>query len=373
VTVPPGEETTMQPAALDAATLEKLISAAVAAPSMLHAQSWRYRLNPDTVTLEVRAAPERGLRQADPTGRALCVSAGAAVCNLRVAVAHFGWEPVVRLLPHRSQPDLLATVRLAASPHAAAAHRDGLYDMIWRRPGSRFPFPGHRLPPRELGEYAEAARTDGATLYPAGPEETARLLRLTAEAERRTDDDGHRHAESGDRVSGSGPYGLVRESGVPDGVPTSRPVAAPGPRDTTGRPPLRAHSGAPVDGGPPTAVLENRPTIAVLTTAHDRRADWLRAGQALEHVLLLATAHGVRAALLHQALEWSDLRWALSDGRRAPGHVQMLIRLGPGGPGASGPDVSGPGVSSPGVSSPDVSGPGAERPTPAGYHRPGAR
>ncbi|BBJ39031.1 hypothetical protein SSPO_017490 [Streptomyces antimycoticus] len=47
----------MQPAMLDAAILEKLISAAVAAPSMHNTQPWRYRLNPDTVTLEVRAAP----------------------------------------------------------------------------------------------------------------------------------------------------------------------------------------------------------------------------------------------------------------------------------------------------------------------------
>ncbi|MFI0776575.1 hypothetical protein [Streptomyces sp. NPDC021212] len=302
----------MEPAVLDAATLEKLISAAVAAPSMLHAQPWRYRLNPDTVTLEVRAAPERGPRQADPMGRALCVSAGAAVCNLRVAVAHFGWEPVVRLLPHRSQPDLLATVRLTVSPRGGAAPPPGgLYEMIWRRSGSRYPFPGLRMPPRELGAFAEAARGDGATLYPAGPEETARLLRLTAEAERRTAEDHRRGAVDG-RARGSGPYSA--------------------------------------DGRPPTAVIESRPTIAVLTTAHDRRADWLRAGQALEHVLLLATAHGVRASLLHQALEWPDLRWALSDGRRAPGHVQMLIRLAPG-----------------------VSGPAAERPTPAGFHRPRAR
>ncbi|MFI0817627.1 hypothetical protein ACH4TX_14160 [Streptomyces sp. NPDC021098] len=305
----------MEPAVLDAATLEKLISAAVAAPSMLHTQPWRYRLNPDTLTLEVRAAPERGLRQADPMGRALCVSAGAAVCNLRVAVAHFGWEPVVRLLPHRSQPDLLATVRLTMIPRGGAPNPVGLYDMIWRRPGSRYPYPGRRLPPRELGAFAEAARGDGATLYPAGPEETARLLRLTAEAERRGAE-GH------------------RGRGATDG---------------RGR-----------DGGP-----EGRPTIAVLTTAHDRRADWLRAGQALGHILLLATAHGVRATLLHQALEWSDLRWALSDGRRAPGHVQMLIRLGPNMDGQeSGPE---------GVPGTGVSGAGAGRPTPAGFRRPGAR
>ncbi|MET7903301.1 hypothetical protein ABZS86_18255 [Streptomyces sp. NPDC005355] len=306
----------MQPAALDAAILEKLISAAVAAPSMHNTQPWRYRLNPDTLTLEVRAAPERGLRQADPMGRALSVSAGAAVFNLRVAVAHFGWDPVVRLLPYRSQPDLLATVRLAAAPRGGAMHHEDLYDVIWRRHSNRFPFSGRRLPPRVMCELADAARADGATLYPAGPEETSRLLRLTAEAEERNAHDPRRVEETRGWIRETGPYGI--------------PSAALGPRDAGGQLPLRDYHGPDgrPGGHPPAAVFESRPTIAVLTTSHDRRADWLRAGQALEHVLLLATSHAVRASLLHQALEWSDLRWALSDGPRAPGHVQMLIRLG---------------------------------------------
>ncbi|GAA3355446.1 hypothetical protein GCM10017744_018020 [Streptomyces antimycoticus] len=324
----------MQPAMLDAAILEKLISAAVAAPSMHNTQPWRYRLNPDTVTLEVRAAPERALRYADPMGRALSVSAGAAVFNLRVAVAHFGWDPVVRLLPYRSQPDLLATVRLAAAPHDGAGreaphHGDrhdaphgapdhDLYDVIWRRHSSRSPFSGRRLPPRVLYELAEAARAHGATLWLAGPEETSRLLRLTAEAERRTSGDPRRLAESRDWVRDIGPYGI--------------PAAALGPRDVTGRLPMRDYLGPGPDGrrggDAPAAAFESHPAIAVLATDQDRRTDWLRAGQALEHVLLLATSYTVRASLLHQALEWSDLRWSLSDAHRTPGHVQMLIRLG---------------------------------------------
>ncbi|WP_432010807.1 Acg family FMN-binding oxidoreductase [Streptomyces cucumeris] len=311
----------MQPAVLDAAILEKLISAAVAAPSMHNTQPWRYRLNPDTVTLEVRAAPERALREADPMGRAMSVSAGAAVFNLRVAVAHFGWEPVVRLLPHRSQPDLLATVRLAASsrarPHPA---HDELYDVIWRRHSSRLPFTGRRLPRQLLYLLADAAREDGAGLHLAGPEETSHLLRLTAEAEQRNTHDPRRVSESREWLRDSGPYGI--------------PAAAVGPQDSAHRMPVRDFRAAGTGARQPTALFESRPTLAVLTTGHDRRADWLRAGQALEHVLLLATSHAVRASLLHQALEWSDLRWALNDGRRTPGHVQMLIRLGygPAGP-----------------------------------------
>jgi hypothetical protein len=53
---------------------------------------------------------------------------------------------------------------------------------------------------------------------------------------------------------------------------------------------------------------------------------------------LVATAHGVRASLLHQALEWPDLRErfaAAAGDRRA--HAQMVIRLGYGPEGPASP------------------------------------
>ncbi|MFC5905867.1 hypothetical protein [Streptacidiphilus monticola] len=80
-----------------------------------------------------------------------------------------------------------------------------------------------------------------------------------------------------------------------------------------------------------------RRQLAVLVSPGDRPADWLRAGQAMERVLLLATATGVRSSLLHQAVKWPDLRWMLRDPRTGPGYVQMLIRLGYGPEGAASP------------------------------------
>lgn len=304
----------MTTTALDAATLEKLISAAVAAPSLHNTQPWRYRLDPATSTIEVRAATERALRQIDPVGRALHVSVGAALFNLRVAVAHFGWEPVIRLLPRPAEPDLLASVRLAGPPISGERHRTDLYDAVWRRHSSRFPFSSRPIPPELLVEIAEAARTEGAVLHLPGPVETRRILQLTAEAERRGATDPARRDES---------RGWVRE-GTPDGLPG----AALGPQDATGHLPVRDFSALRPVNQQPSAPFEPHPVIAVLSTPHDRRADWLRTGQALEHALLVATAHRIRASLLHQAIEWPDLRWALRDPRGSAEYPQMLIRLG---------------------------------------------
>ena len=124
----------MKSTSLDAAILEICVSAAVAAPSIHNTQPWRFRLDPVMVTFQVFAAPERGLRHTDPTGRALYLSAGAGVFNLRVALAHFGWAPVTRLLPCPENPGLFATVRPTESGDSHQGRQSlDLYAAIWRR------------------------------------------------------------------------------------------------------------------------------------------------------------------------------------------------------------------------------------------------
>ncbi|MGP4114312.1 Acg family FMN-binding oxidoreductase [Streptomyces sp. 4N509B] len=302
-------------ASLDTATAEKLLSSAVAAPSIHNTQPWRFQVDTAARTVLLRAATERLLPEADPTGRALHVSAGAALLNLRVAAAHLGWRAEVRLLPAPGEPDLLAAVHLtdaADGPEPEPGSRTRLYDAVWRRHSSRFPFSNRQLPRRVVDGLVEAARREDAALAFPDRDETTRLLRLTAEAEQRNADDAARMEESRGWVREGAPYGLTS--------------GAMGPGDSAWRVPMRDFGGTrPLL---PTQVFERNPIIAVLTTDHDRRADWLRAGQALERTLLVATAHSVRTSLLHQALEWPDLRAAL---RRPPdraGHVQMLVRLG---------------------------------------------
>lgn len=303
------------PVTLDNELGQVLIAAASAAPSLHNCQPWRFRLDRTTRTVFVHALPQRAPVLTDPDTRAVHISVGAALGNLQAAAVHLGWEPVVRLLPRPEQPDLLATVRLAGPPRAALLRRPDLYQAIWRRRSSRLPFSTEPVPGAVLAELAEAARLDGADLHRPGPSERRALLDLTARAERRNLHHPGRHAEN---------LAALTAPGTHVGIP----AYALGPQDSTGTVPLRTFAG-PTDGLPrERAAFEADPQLLMLTTRHDRRADWLRAGQALQHVLLLLTLHGLRASMLHQALEWPDLRAQMADpehGRCAP---QMLLRIG---------------------------------------------
>ncbi|MFI6494410.1 Acg family FMN-binding oxidoreductase [Streptomyces sp. NPDC050564] len=301
---------------LDPSTLEKLISAAIAAPSMHNTQPWRFRLEPDSSTMEIHAIAERGLPHEDPHGRALHIAAGAALFNLRVAVTHFGWKPVTRLLPAPHDPGLLASVHITQRAGPRAVHGADLYESIWRRHSSRFPFSDERLPGSVLRELAEAAHTEGATLIVPEPHETARLLRVTADAEHRNRADADRSAESRRWAS--------RDEFENTGIPSS----ALGPQDAFEQLPMRDFTARRSVEQLPSRPFERTPTLASLSTGHDRRTDWLRAGQALQHVLLVATAHRLRTSLLHQALEWPDLRNDLRSATAPFDPVQMLIRFG---------------------------------------------
>jgi hypothetical protein len=68
--------------------------------------------------------------------------------------------------------------------------------------------------------------------------------------------------------------------------------------------------------------------VGVLTTTHDRPADWVNAGQALQRILLTASSYGIAAALHTQPLElgWlrEPIRTQLCDGA----HPQLVLRFG---------------------------------------------
>jgi nitroreductase len=289
-----------------------LLAAAVAAPSMHNTQPWRFRVRRYAHVIELYADPARALPHSDPHGRAIHIACGAALLNLRLAAAVAGREPVVTLLPDPLQPVLLATVRLAG-PYQAQPAESELYAAIPGRHTSRLPFSDRPVPPAELAELVEAAKVEGAILHVLDHNETVRVLRLVRDAERDQLADPAYRAELAQWAGGA-----RDDDGIPDTAlgPRAYDPAAPVRDFTAGRAGRRGY-----------AWFEKHPQLAVLSMPADDRASWLRAGQALQRVLLTATARGIAASPLTQPLETADA-WLVRDPRSGHEQPQMILRIG---------------------------------------------
>ncbi|MFF9076591.1 nitroreductase [Streptomyces sp. NPDC014735] len=355
------------PRSLDDATLTGLVADATAAPSMHNAQPWQFRYTRAGHTLTLLADLDRALPEEDPATRALHVGCGAALLNLRVSAAHHGLEAVTTLLPEPSAPAVLASVRLGVRAVARPAHENearggskaqgeataedearagseargegeaptgseataggaltenealaALHPAIEQRHTSRYPFDDALVPEDVRALLVAAARAEGADFSFLASPHLETVLGLIRDAEGYDRGDPGREAEQHHWTRDTKTEAPV--DGIPD--------YAFGPRDAHEQATTRDFVGTGALPGRARVPFEKRPQLALLTTSSDHSVDWLRAGQALERVLLLATLHGVSTSFSTQPIEWPDLRWVLRDPVFGSGHAQMIIRLG---------------------------------------------
>lgn len=293
-----------------------MCAAAGAAPSEHNTQPWRFAARLGAQALDVFADPDRALPVADPRGRAVHIACGAAVLNMRVAAAAQGANTVVRLLPDPASRLLLATVRVTATRRPDGAE---LRTAVFRRHSSRWPFGSQPVAEPVLAALADAAAIEGVWLRVLDPTTARRLLRLSASAAARQRSDPRYRAEVAAWVGGS-------RTGASDGIPESA-IGPPSSRRRyvnrylpPGRPRPPDHRMSPLRN-------ESPPLLAVLSTRFDAPADWLRAGQAMQRVLLLATQLGLATCPLSPALEVPDAPFTAL--YRADSDVpQVIIRLG---------------------------------------------
>jgi nitroreductase len=301
--------------AADGATsplLRECLTAAVAAPSIHNTQPWLFRPRGDRV--DVLVDRSRQLPILDPHGREMFVSVGAAIFNLRVALRARGWQAQTRLMPDPAEPDVAARVVVVSSA-APSPTANALADAIYQRHTNRFPFTDERVPYGTLEEFAGAASAEGAALLVADPALRNGVLGLTRTAENRMRTDSRYRAEVAYWTT---PPGVAR----PDGVP----LQALGPRDAREALPLRDLA-VRQQGRVPVVAFEPEPTIVLVFTAEDTPVDWLRAGAAMEKILLTATHAGLAATPLTQLTEIPALRRLLADTFTGQ-VVQNVLRVG---------------------------------------------
>jgi nitroreductase len=317
-----------------------IVAAATRAPSIHNTQPWRFVAGPDR--LDVHLDTERALPVLDPTGRQQIISCGSAIEFAVVALATAGHAAEVDLLPDDADPAHLATLRLSGGYEPSDEDR-ALTGAIERRHTVRAAFQP-RAVARDLVDrlQQEAARFDTWFKPITRSEEEVATVFLISRAEEMEQSDPAYLAELQSWIRTD--PGSV--DGVPvEAVPSEDPHARPsnwlirdfvvGQREAPQSPFLEAGD---ADAPPPEV---ERPTVVLMGTEADDRHSWLLAGRALGRVLLHATAAGVAASPLTQALDWPATRTRMQGQLSLVGHPQMLLRMGYAPEEAAGKAVSG--------------------------------
>ncbi len=312
---PAGRE---QPAAEEVAAY--VVTAAVWAPSVHNTQPWLFSAGGQEFSLHADAG--RQLMVADPRGREMMISCGAALFTARLALRSLGYIPQTSVLPDPAEPLLVARVSWQRRA-AAAEYEQRLYGQVrWRRThrGGFDPVP---IPSDLVAMLQEGAKRDGAMLRIIGSAGNRAVLAAAVEtAEQALRMDGMYAREL---ASWASPPGSTSRDGVPHTAYSARPEFTlpyfPG-RDFA-----QGHRWG-VAGSSPSAAPRSGGLVCILTTAGDRPIDWVNAGQALQRALLTGATCGVAAALHSQPLERARLRDFIQTQLCDGAYPQLVLRLG---------------------------------------------
>lgn len=288
-----------------------VVDAAVWAPSVYDTQPWWFGTRGSTVT--VHADEERRLDVADPEGREMYISCGAALYTLRLAVRNLDRVPEVRLPAEKQGPGLIADVAVGEE-RPAAAEEHQMYAQIRRRHKHSGGFRPGGLPIGLLQALRTHAYSEQVALrIVADPRARIALAALT---------------EAAEQVQRQNPAYVAEAS-------RWAPMATCAPEETC------PHESALLDAefagcdyargqgwGHAAEQRDATGVVAMLLTEGDTRADWLCAGQALQRILLCAGAHDVSAAFHSQALEVPELREFVRTRFCDAAYPQMIMRLG---------------------------------------------
>jgi len=123
--------------------LRFLLGYAVLAPSRHNAQPWIFEIEGDEARLY--ADPGRSLAVADPRDREKLMGCGAALLNLRLAAAHFGFVTSVEVVAGSRRDGMLARLRLEER-RPPGTDDEELFRAIPVRRTCRLPLDGRDLP-----------------------------------------------------------------------------------------------------------------------------------------------------------------------------------------------------------------------------------
>ncbi|HET9439723.1 MAG TPA: hypothetical protein VFO52_06110 [Longimicrobiales bacterium] len=298
--------------------MESLVAQAVLAPNNHNTQPWLFRITDDAI--ELRADRTRSLPVVDPNDRALVISCGAALGNLRAAILGAGHKVAIARFPNIDDPDLLARVTIDG-PHEVDQVDRARAEAITLRRTNRAPFQSWEVPKETLRTVQKTAAAEGALLYLlTDPEEKSHVADLIAEGDRVQAHDPEFRKELAHWLH---PNQARARDGMPAntfGVGDIMSVPYPLVVRTFDWGNSRAHKDH--------ELAVDAPVLGVLGTTGDSAAHWLHTGEALAVLLLDLTVSGLSASFFNQPIEVPALRSALRATLGLSGWPQMIFRIG---------------------------------------------
>jgi hypothetical protein len=283
-----------------------LLRYAILAPSGHNTQPWSFRITADGV--EVLADYSRRLPVVDKDDRELLMSVGAAMANFRVAAAHFGFDTTVAYEPRSLETVPVATIVVCetCAPNDSLA---ALFPAIRKRHTNREPFDGQPIDPTALQAIIDVIDVNPGALRLVLPRDTERVAACLDSAERSLMARPAYRAELAD-------CGLPAEAlGVPQMLSGIGPWL------------IRTFDFGDLQARKDVALTRSASMLVVLT-AEDDRASLLKAGEALEILLLTITAAGLHYSFLNAAVEVEESRDQLRALVGSAHPPQVLLRIG---------------------------------------------
>jgi hypothetical protein len=292
-----------------------LLRYAVLAPSSHNRQPWIFRVVENGI--EVYADYSRRLASTDSSDRELLMSVGAAIMNLRVAAAWFGFDTTVTYQQRHesSVPVAFVALRETSAPDEELRM---LFPLIRRRHTNRKPFTDEALEPEAVSAICDVLDRYPDTLRLVPWHDGQWLANLVTTGEKMLMARPGVRAELADWLA---PTDGERSDGI-----CLDTLGIPGPFTAVNWT-LRNLDLGTLLAWRAEHVIENAAAVLVVTAANDRLS-LIQAGETLERVLLTLTRYNVAAAFINQPIQVPGLRRSVQNLVRSPLPAQLLLCVG---------------------------------------------